>query len=381
MIKSKYITIYFILLTLLFSGCLQENKTQTKPKMEVEVGTYTIKTEQLTLQTELAGRTKATLSAEIRPQVSGIIQSRLFQEGTYVKKGELLYQIDPSSYQATYDESKATLKNAEVAVETAKLKSERYRELLKVDGVSTQDAEDAKVSYLQAVATVEEKKAALQNASINLEHTKIKAPISGFIGISSVTAGTLVSASQTTALSTIRSFDSIYVDMSQSSIQLLKLRTLLNKQGMSQGSTQVTLKLEDGSLYPNKGELQFKEIAVDESTGTVTLRATFPNPNGILLPGMYVRAIIDEAVNNNSILVPQQAVIRDPKGNASVFILTENSIIEKRQIDIDRAIKDRWLVTQGLNAGDKIVVEGISKIRVGDKVRFVDVSQTLDKVK
>ncbi len=381
MIKSKYITIYFILLTLLFSGCLQENKTQTKPKMEVEVGTYTIKTEPLTLQTELAGRTKATLSAEIRPQVSGIIQSRLFQEGTYVKKGELLYQIDPSSYQATYDESKATLKNAEVAVETAKLKSERYRELLKVDGVSTQDAEDAKVSYLQAVATVEEKKAALQNASINLEHTKIKAPISGFIGISSVTAGTLVSASQTTALSTIRSFDSIYVDMSQSSIQLLKLRTLLNKQGMSQGSTQVTLKHEDGSLYPNKGELQFKEIALDESTGTVTLRATFPNPNGILLPGMYVRAIIDEAVNNNSILVPQQAVIRDPKGNASVFILTENSIIEKRQIDIDRAIKDRWLVTQGLNAGDKIVVEGISKIRVGDKVRFVDVSQTLDKVK
>lgn len=381
MIKSKYITIYFILLTLLFSGCSQENKTQTKPKMEVEVGTYTIKTEPLVLQTELAGRTKATLSAEIRPQVSGIIQSRLFQEGTYVKKGELLYQIDPSSYQAIYDESKATLKNAEVAVETAKLKSERYRELLKVDGVSAQDAEDSKVSYLQAVATVEEKKAALQSATINLEHTKIRAPIGGFIGISSVTAGTLVSASQTTALSTIRSFDSIYVDMSQSSIQLLKLRTLLNKQGMSQGSTQVTLKLEDGSLYPNKGELQFKEIAVDESTGTVTLRATFPNPNGILLPGMYVRAIIDEAVNNNSILVPQQAVIRDPKGNASVFILTENNIIEKRQIEVDRAIKDRWLVTQGLILGDKIVVEGSSKIRVGDKVRFVDVSQTLDKVK
>ncbi len=381
MIKSKYITIYFILLTLLFSGCSQENKTQTKPKMEVEVGTYTIKTEPLVLQTELAGRTKATLSAEIRPQVSGIIQSRLFQEGTYVKKGELLYQIDPSSYQAIYDESKATLKNAEVAVETAKLKSERYRELLKVDGVSAQDAEDSKVSYLQAVATVEEKKAALQSATINLEHTKIRAPISGFIGISSVTAGTLVSASQTTALSTIRSFDSIYVDMSQSSIQLLKLRTLLNKQGMSQGSTQVTLKLEDGSLYPNKGELQFKEIAVDESTGTVTLRATFPNPNSILLPGMYVRAIIDEAVNNNSILVPQQAVIRDPKGNASVFILTENNIIEKRQIEVDRAIKDRWLVTQGLILGDKIVVEGSSKIRVGDKVRFVDVSQTLDKVK
>lgn len=365
-------------LPLLWLGCSQQSKP-TKSAMTVEVGTYTLSAQNVTLTRELPGRTKATLSSELRPQVGGIIQARFFEEGAFVKKDALLYQIDPSSYQAAFEEAKATLQNAEALVESTRLKSERYADLVKIDGVSKQDMEDAKASYLQAVASVEAKKAALQTARINLEYTKIKAPISGRIGTSSVTVGALVTANQTTALATIRTLDPIYVDLTQSSTQLLKLRALLEQQGIKQGSTKLALKLEDGSMYKQNGTLQFQEIAVDESTGSVTLRATFPNPDGVLLPGMYVRTLVDEAVNSAAILVPQQAIQRDPKGNATAFIVTADNKVEKRVVVTERAIGDTWLVNSGLNAGDRVIVEGVNKVRVGDVVRVVDVTTTLGK--
>jgi len=365
-------------LPLLWLGCSQQSKP-TKSAMTVEVGTYTLSAQNVTLTRELPGRTKATLSSEIRPQVGGIIQARFFEEGAFVKKDALLYRIDPSSYQAAFEEAKATLQNAEALVESTRLKSERYADLVKIDGVSKQDMEDAKASYLQAVASVEAKKAALQTARINLEYTKIKAPISGRIGTSSVTVGALVTANQTTALATIRTLDPIYVDLTQSSTQLLKLRALLEQQGIKQGSTKLALKLEDGSVYKQNGTLQFQEIAVDESTGSVTLRATFPNPDGVLLPGMYVRTLVDEAVNSAAILVPQQAIQRDPKGNATALIVTADNKVEKRVVVTERSIGDTWLVNSGLNAGERVIVEGVNKVRVGDVVRVVDVTTTLGK--
>lgn len=365
-------------LPLLWLGCSGESKP-IKSAMPVEVGTYTLSNQNVTLTRELPGRTKATLSSQIRPQVGGIIQARFFEEGALVKKDAVLYQIDSSSYQAAFDEAKATLKNAEALLESTRLKSERYTDLVKIEGVSKQDMEDAKAAYLQAVASVEGKKAALQTARINLEYTKIKAPISGRIGTSSVMVGTLVTASQTTALSTIRTLDPIYVDLTQSSTQLLKLRALLEQKGVKQGSTKLSLKLEDGSAYKQSGTLQFQEVAVDESTGSVTLRATFPNPQGVLLPGMYVRALIDEAVNSTAILVPQQGVQRDPKGNATALIVTSENKVEKRVLTTDRVIGDTWLVNSGLSAGERVIVEGVNKVRIGDSVRVVDVTTNLGK--
>jgi len=374
----KILKSLLVALPLLGLGCSNESKS-AKSAMPVEVGAYTLSAQSVTLTRELPGRTKSTLSSEIRPQVSGIIQARLFEEGAVVKKDAVLYHIDPSAYQAAFDEANAALKNAEATLESARLKSERYTDLVKIEGVSKQDMEDAKAAYLQAVATIDAKKAALQTARINLEYTKIKAPISGRIGTSSVTAGTLVTANQTTALATIRTLDPIYVDLAQSSTQLLKLRTLLTQKDVKQGSTKLSLKLEDASLYKQSGTLQFQEIAVDESSGSVTLRATFPNPDGILLPGMYVRALLDEAVNSSAVLVPQQAVQRDPKGNATALIITAENKVEKRVVTTDRAIGDTWLINSGLSAGDRVVVEGVNKVRPGDSVRIVDVTATLGK--
>jgi len=374
----KTLKLILVALPLLWLGCSGQSKP-VKSAIPVEVGTYTLSAQNVTLTRELPGRTKATLSSEIRPQVGGIIQERFFEEGALVKKDAVLYQIDPSSYQAAFDEAKATLQNAEALLESTRLKNERYADLVKIEGVSKQDMEDAKAAYLQALASVEAKKAALQTARINLEYTKIKAPISGRIGTSSVTVGTLVTASQTTALATIRTLDPIYVDLTQSSTQLLKLRALLEQQGVKQGSTKLSLKLEDGSAYKQSGTLQFQEVAVDESTGSVTLRATFPNPEGVLLPGMYVRALIDEAVNSTAVLVPQQAVQRDPKGNATALIVTAENKVEKRVLTTDRVIGDTWLINSGLSAGERVIVEGVNKVRLGDSVRVVDVTTTLGK--
>lgn len=338
-----------------------------------EVGVVILRAEAVTLKTELVGRTKAFLTSDVRPQVSGIIKSRLFKEGSLVKAGAVLYEIDPAPYIAARDQAQAALLNAEAAVDAARLKSQRYDELLAIQGVSKQDADDARTTYNQDVATVAQEKAALETARINLGYTHVRAPITGRIGISSTTPGALVTASQTDAMATIRSLDPIYVDVTQSSASILKLKQLLKEGGVHAASTEVSLKLEDGSTYPLEGKLQFAEVAVDESTGSVTIRAEFPNPEGTLLPGMYVRAALEEAIDPRGVLAPQQGITRDPKGNATALVVTSDNKIEQRAVKTRRAIDDKWLVAEGLKDGDRLVVQGLNKIKVGDAVRVVDV--------
>jgi membrane fusion protein (multidrug efflux system) len=348
------------------TGCSQG--PAVPPRHAVSVGTVTLQAQPVTLQSELAGRTVASLVSEVRPQVTGIVKARLFEEGAEVKAGQVLYEIDPAPYESAFEEAQAGLANAEAVVAAAKLKDERYADLLKIEGVSKQDSDDAAAAHRQAVASVAEKKAALKTARINLGYTRVRAPISGRIGKSSVTVGALVTSAQSTALATIRTLDPIYVDLTQSSAQLLKLRQLLEQKGTSKASHAVRLKLEDGSEYSLAGTLKFHEVAVDEATGSVTLRAQFPNPTGVLLPGMYVRAQVNEAVADAGILAPQQGVTRDAKGNAIAMVVNGNNQVEQRTLTTARAIGTNWLVTGGLNAGDRIIVQGLNKIRPGDTV-------------
>ena len=366
----------FILITatlIVLSGC--ENKISTNSQLQtIEVGVITLQEQPIALQQELSGRVKAKLVSQVRPQISGIITKQLFTEGSFVKEGEILYQIDSATYQASFFQAKASLESAKVDAKNAKTKSQRYEELLKFDGTSKQEAEDAKAIYLQAEALVEEKKASLESAKIDLERTNIKAPISGYISISNVTKGALISANQTEALATIRDTSSVYVDVSQSNTQLLSLRKLLNQKNIQKGNTEVTLTLSDGSLYEHKGELQLQEIAVDESTGSVTLRALFPNEKGILLPGMFVKAIVQGAIDNKAFLLPQQAVSRDSKANPIITLVQEDNSIKKQMITIERAVGNKWLVTSGINNNDKIIIEGLNKINEKSKVNPIDVS-------
>ena len=366
----------FILITatlIVLSGC--ENKVSSNPQIQIiEVGVITLQEQPIPLQQELSGRVKAKLVSQVRPQISGIITKQLFTEGSFVKEGEILYQIDSASYQASFFQSKASLESAKVDAKNAKTKSQRYEELLKFDGTSKQEAEDAKAIYLQAEALVEEKKASLESAKIDLERTNIKAPISGYISISSVTKGALISANQTEALATIRDTSSVYVDVSQSNTQLLALRKLLSQKNIQKGNTEVSLTLSDGSIYEHKGELQLQEIAVDESTGSVTLRALFPNEKGILLPGMFVKATVQGAIDTKAFLLPQQAVSRDSKANPIITLLKEDNSIIKQMITIERAIGNRWLVSAGINNNDKIIIEGLNKINEKSKVNPIDVS-------
>ena len=372
--KSCFFLSFIGLLTL-FSGCTEETQKKAPTKKPAEVGTYTINQQEIILQQELPGRTVIALSSEIRPQIGGIIESQLFTEGSSVKKDEVLYKVNASSYEATYNQAKAAYSNALANVKAAKLKDERYKELLKIDGVSKQEYEDANVAYLQVLANVEEKKAAMQSAKINLEYTQIKSPISGHIGISSVSKGALVTANQTTALATVRSLDPIYVDFTQSSVEMLKLKKLLQQKDIKAANTTVTLKLEDNSTYENLGELKLQELAVDEMTGSVTLRAEFPNAQNTLLPGMYVKIIINEAVSTKAILVPQQGVSFDEKGNATAMIVNKNNEVERRVIKIDRTIKDFWLIKEGLTVGEHLIVEGLNKVKTGDKIeKDIDLS-------
>ena len=337
-----------------------------------EVGFVTLQAEPVVLQSELAGRTTPYLVSDVRPQVSGLIKSRRFEEGSEVKAGQVLYEIDPAPYEAAVAQAKAALANARAGVEAARLKDQRYSELLAIEGVSQQEADDARVAHQQAIATVAQMEASLASAQINLDYTKVRAPISGRIGKSTVTPGALVTANQETALATIRTLDPIYVDMTQSSAELLRLRRLIGEDGMKSGSARVRLKLEDGSEYPHVGTMKFAEVAVDTSTGSVTLRAEFPNPEGVLLPGMYVRAVLDRQVRTSAILAPQQGVTRDLKGNATALVLTPDNKVEQRTLVAERAIGDRWLITDGLAAGDRLIIEGTNKVRVGDAVTPVD---------
>lgn len=360
------------------AGCDSSPAAKSQPppsRPPPEVGVVTLKIETVTLQTELAGRTVASLASELRPQVSGIVKARTFEEGARVKAGEVLYQIDAAMYRAALEEARANLSSARAVLEAAKLKNERFASLVKIEGVSKQEADDARAAVELATAGVAQRQAALEVSRINLDYTAIKAPITGRIGKSSVTPGALVTANQPQPLATIRALDPIYVDLMQSSEARLRLRAQLGTGKLQAGTAQVKLKLGDGTMYDKEGTLEFAEVAVDEATGTVTMRARFPNPDDTLLPGMYVRAVLDQAVDQAAILAPQQGITRDAKGNATAMVVAAGDKIEVRTLATDRAIGDRWLVTSGLAAGDRLVVEGLNKegVRPGASVRVTEV--------
>ncbi len=357
----------------LLTACNKKNAVQT-PAGPPEVGIIVVKTERVPLTTELAGRTSAFFVAEVRPQVGGIIQKRLFTEGADVKAGEVLYQIDPASYQAAYSSAKAQLSRAEANVIPARLKAGRYKELVKINAVSQQDYDDASASLKLAEADVEAGKAAVETARINLAYTSVTAPIAGRISRSSVTVGALVSANQGTALATIQQLDQVYVDVAQSSAEMLRLKQALASGQLRKGAasqSKVRLLLEDGTPYPLEGVLKFSEVTVDQSTGSITLRTVFPNPKHTLLPGMYVRAVIEEGINDAAILIPQQGVTRNPAGNAMVMVVGVEEKVEPRLIKVARTVGDSWLVTDGLKPGDRVILEGLQKARPGTPVKTV----------
>ncbi len=325
------------------------------------VGVITVQPQHLALTTQLPGRTSAYLVAQVRPQVAGIIKTRLFKEGSDVSAGQALYQIDPATYKATHDSNLAALAKAQATLKTARLKAERYKQLLAVQAVSQQDYDDASASLGEDEAQVASAKADVESSRINLSYARVDSPISGRIGKSSVTPGTLVTASQTTELATVQQLDPLYVDLSQSSTALLQLKHAMARgelQKSGANSAKVQLLLEDGSAYPHEGTLEFSDVTVDQNTGTITLRAVFPNPDGDLLPGMYVRAVLQEAVKENALLVPQQAVSRDGAGKPFAYVVDSEKKLQRRPLQTERAVGDQWLVQAGLEPGDQLVVDG-----------------------
>ena len=333
------------------------------------VGVMIVATQSQAIQVELPGRSKSFLEAEVRPQVSGIITERGFVEGKEVTKGQSLYQIDSATYKAALVSAEADLARANAALESAKAKAARYQTLVKTNAVSVQDFDEAKAAYKEALASVTVAEAAINTAKINLEYTEVKAPISGRIGKSSVTAGALVIANQSNTLATIQQLDPINVDIAQSSAQLLRLKSKL-KAGklLKSDNAAVTLILEDGSTYDQQGIMQFAEVSVDEATGSVTLRAEFPNPDGVLLPGMYVRARLDTGKDPQAILVPQRAITRNTKGQAMAMVVNQDNNVEVRIVTTAEVINNNWRIVDGLTPGDKLIVEGLQKIRPGAKV-------------
>lgn len=356
----------------LFSGCKKEAAKPVAPP-PAEVGVVTLQTQRVVLTSELPGRTAPYQIAEVRPQISGIIQKRLFNEGADVKAGQVLYQIDPASYQAALASAKAGLSRAEANLYPAKLKAERFAELLSIHAVSQQDNEEAQAAFKQAEAEVAAAQAAVENARINLNYTSIAAPISGRIGRSSVTAGALVTANQAAAIATIQQLDPIYVDVTRSSAEMLQLRRQLSSgtKGHSDGAARVGLLFEDGTPYANAGTLKFSEVSVDPGTAAVTLRTLFPNPEQLLLPGMFVRAVLEEGVNDAALLVPQRGVTRNPAGAATVMVVGAEEKVELLTIKVVRTVGDNWLVSEGLKAGDRVIVEGIQRARPGNVVKAV----------
>lgn len=355
------------------SGC--GKPAPAKPPMAVpEVGIVVVQPQRVALTTELPGRTSAFLVAEVRPQVGGIIQKRLFTEGSDVKAGEVLYQIDPGTYQAAYASAKAALGKAEASLTPVRLKAERFKQLVAINAVSKQDFDEADAAVKSAEAEVEAARANLESARINLAYTRVTAPISGRIGRSSVTTGSLVTGSQAAPLSTIQKLDTVYVDVTQSSADMLRMKQALASGQLKNGGAgqaRVKLLLEDGSPYPQEGVLKFSDVTVDQSTGSVTLRTIFANPKQLLLPGMYVRAVLEEGVNEQAILVPQQAVSRNPAGNATAMVVGAGDLVEPRTLKTSRAVGDKWLVSEGLKAGDRLIVEGLQKAKPGGSVKMV----------
>lgn len=340
-----------------------------------QVGVVTVHPQSVAITAELPGRTSASLVAEVRPQVGGLIKERLFQEGGEVKAGDPLYQIEPASYQAAYDSAVASQQKAEAAVPSAEAKVERYAGLIKQNAVSKQDNDDAVASLAQAKADVAAARASVDTARINLDYTRITAPIGGRIDKSALTPGALVTASQDTALTTIRTLDPINVDVTQSSTNLLNLRQAIRdgRIKISGDRVQVRLMLDNGQLYPLPGTLEFTSAYVDTTTGTYGVRAQFPNPDRLLLPGMYVRAIIEEGVAPDSFLVPQRGVTRNTKGEPVALVVNAQNKIEQRVLSVARSVGNSWLVEAGIGDGDRVVVEGSQFARPGQDVTPVDV--------
>ncbi len=338
-----------------------------------EVGVVTVAPERIVEQTELSGRLSAQLVSDVRPQIGGIVRKRLFTEGADVKAGQVLYQIDAASYQASYDQARGTLAKAEAALASARTKAARYADLVKIGAISAQDNDDAIAAVREDEADVLADRASLESARVNLNYTRITAPISGRIGASSVTEGALVTADQTTALATIRAYDRMYLDVTRSSTEWLRLRKAYASGRLQGTSTDVAvrLKMEDGTAYSHDGVLQFSDITVDQTTGSVTLRIIFPNPDGELLPGMFVRAQLDVGVNENALLVPQIAVIRGSDGGASVWVVDSTGHAKQVVVRADNAYRDSWIVSSGLKAGDRVIVDGLQRVQAGMAVHVV----------
>ena len=344
------------------------------PQGPPTVGFVVVETQPVTLTAELPGRTSAYQTSDVRPQVNGILRARLFTEGSEVRAGQVLYEIDPAPYRAALAQARAALQTAQATVGTLRLKAERYADLVKINAVARQEADDAKAAYDQAVATVAQQRAAVQTAQINVGYTRVTAPISGRIGRSLVTPGALVSSGQAEALATIQQMDPIYVDLTQSADQLLQLRRAIAGGQLTGGppsSTPVKLLLQDGTPYPHGGVLRLSEVTVEPTTGSVTLRAAFPNPERLLLPQLYVRAVITQGTDPDGVLAPQAAVSRNERGQATAFVVGPDGKAQPRILKTGQAVGASWLVLDGLKPGDRLITEGLMKVKPGAPVKAV----------
>ena len=359
-----------LIATALLAGCGDKGK-EDKPKPTPEAGFVVLRTETVPLFIELPGRTAAYETSEVRPQVNGIIRKRLFKEGSVVRAGQTLYEVDPSLYSAAAAQARANLASAQAAKVSVDALAARYKPLAAIEAVSKQDYTNAVASAGQSAAAVAQNQAALRTANINLRYTRIAAPISGRIGRSLFTTGALVTSAQAEPLTTIQRLDPMFVDIQQSSADLLTLRRALAASGVTPSSASVRLQLEDGSEYGQTGRVEFSEAMVDATTGTVTLRARFPNPQGVLLPGMYVRARLSQATATNAVLAPQAGISRDPKGNATALVVGPNNKALLRTVVTERTVGDKWLVRSGLAAGDRLIVEGVQAVKPGQPIRPV----------
>ena len=354
---------------ILLSAC---NKEQAPPPPPTPtVGVVTVGEESVVLTSELPGRIAAVETSEVRPQVSGVVRNRLFTEGAMVSKGQVLYAIEDAPYRASLASAQGQLAAAQSQINATRLQAQRYGQLVALNAVSKQEADNATASAQQARANVAAQQAAVQSARVNLGFTRIKAPISGRIGRSLVTVGALVQTGQTDPLATIQRTNTVYVDVVQSAAQLLDLKQAMATGGVTRGdgSARVQLILPNGTIYPIEGRLQFAEVTVDQTTGAVTLRATFPNPNGLLLPGMYVRAKLVEGTRRQAIMAPTAGITRDPRGGATALVVNAQNKVEQRTVTTDRVIGDKWIVTSGLKPGDKLIVEGLLNLRPGATVK------------
>lgn len=360
---------------LILACCGQRTPAGGPPKGgPPEVAVVTIQEERMAITTELPGRASAYLLAEVRPQVNGLIQKQLFQEGSDVKAGAVLYQIDPAPYQASLDNARAALARSEANLPAIRLRVKRYKELVEIKAVSQQEYDDAQATLKQVEAEIEVNKAAVETARINLDHTRVTAPISGRVGKSDVTVGALATAYQASPFTTIQQLDPIFVDATQSSADFLRLKRNIESgriKSDAPGRARVKLLLEDGTPYPLEGTLKFSDITVEPGTGSFVIRMVFPNPRHTLLPGMYAQAVIQEGIVEQAILAPQQGISRDLKGKPVALIVDDSGKVQQRMLTVDRAIGNKWLVSAGLKSGDRLIVEGLQKVRPGAAVKVI----------